>query len=76
MHLAPREELDVREHQFLAATVTIGFTWQRVQGVANVLLGGLNLAFNRFTGPRRIGLQSMSVVVESAGAEQMNRTTA
>jgi Mitochondrial biogenesis AIM24 len=34
--LMPGQELDVREHQFLAATGNIDFTWQRVQGVANI----------------------------------------
>ena len=140
--LAPGQELHVREHQFLAASGDIGFTWERVQGVANMLfggtgffidkfqagaapgvvwlhghgnvfektllageqldvepggwlhkdlsvamettyqgltaglLGGMRLACNRFTGPGRLGLQSMSARVESAGAEQTTQDNA
>jgi uncharacterized protein (AIM24 family) len=139
--LAPGQELDVREHQFLAATGNVDFTWQRVQGVANMLfggtgffidrfqagteegvvwlhghgnvfektlmageqfdvepggwlykdpsvvietnyqglsagfLGGMSLACNRFTGPGRIGLQSMSVNIETSGADQASAAT-
>jgi uncharacterized protein (AIM24 family) len=139
--LAPGQEIDVREHQFLAATGSVDFTWQRVQGVANMLfggtgffvdkfrageaegvvwlhghgnvfektlapgeqfdvepggwlykdpsvrmetnyqgmtagfLGGMRLVCNRFTGPGRIGLQSMSVNIETAGPDQAQAAT-
>jgi len=142
MRLAPGQELDTREHQFLAATGNVGFTWQRVRGISNMLfggtgffidkfqadaeegivwlhghgnvfektlspgdqfdvepggwlykdpcvqmetnyqgltaglLGGMRLACNRFTGPGRVGLQSMSVVVESSVADQASQTGA
>jgi len=142
MRLAPGQELEMREHQFLAATGNVGFTWQRVRGISNMLfggtgffidkfqadaeegivwlhgygnvfektlspgeqldvepggwlykdpsvqmetnyqgltaglLGGMRLACNRFTGPGRVGLQSMSVVVESSVADQASQTSA
>lgn len=38
--LGPGQELHVREHQFLAGTSTIDYTWERVSGIANMLFGG------------------------------------
>jgi uncharacterized protein (AIM24 family) len=136
--LAPGQEIDVREHQFLAATGNVDFTWERVQGISNMLLGGtgffidkfragnaegvvwlhghgnvfektlapgepfdvepggwlykdpsvtmqtnfqgltagflggMRLTCNRFIGPGRVGLQSMSVNIETSGADQAN----
>jgi uncharacterized protein (AIM24 family) len=46
--LAPGEALHVREHQFLAATGAIDFTWERVSGVANLLFGGTGFFIDRF----------------------------
>src|SRR5580700_9267849 len=40
LHLRPGESLDVREHQFLAATDGVEYTFAKVKGVANMLLGG------------------------------------
>lgn len=140
--LKPGQELHVREHQFLAATGNIGFTWERVQGISNMLLGGtgffidkfhagdsegvvwlhghgnvfektllegeqfdvepggwlykepsvametnfqglaagflggMRLTCNRFTGPGRIALQSMSAAVESSAAEGASQSDA
>jgi uncharacterized protein (AIM24 family) len=39
-HLQPGEELIVREHQFLAATTSLEYTFQRMPGVANIFYGG------------------------------------
>ena len=126
IHLEPGMGLHVREHQFLAATESIDYSFERVKGVSNMLFGGtgffidhfkaqsegilwlhgygnvfekvleagesidvepggwlykdpnvrmetnvqrlstgllagMNLVFNRFTGPGRIGIQSMYV---------------
>ncbi|HZT86696.1 MAG TPA: AIM24 family protein [Stellaceae bacterium] len=140
--LRPGEELHVREHQFLAATGNIDFTWERVQGISNMLLGGtgffidkfravdgygvvwlhghgnvfektlldgeqfdvepggwlykdpsvametnfqglaagflggMRLTCNRFTGPGRLALQSMSAGVESSAAEHASQSDA
>ena len=49
MHLKQGESIDVREHQFLAATDNIDFTFARVQGVANLLLGGSGFFVDTFT---------------------------
>jgi uncharacterized protein (AIM24 family) len=48
-HLSPGQSLDVREHQFLAATDTVDFTFNRVKGVANMLLGGTGFFIDTFT---------------------------
>ena len=48
-HLRPGESLDVREHQFLAATDGVDFTFNRVKGVANMLLGGTGFFIDTFT---------------------------
>ncbi len=40
IHLAQGESLNVREHQFIAATDTVDYTFERIQGARNMLLGG------------------------------------
>jgi uncharacterized protein (AIM24 family) len=47
--LNPGEAVDVREHQFLAATDTVEFTFNRVRGMANMLLGGTGFFIDTFT---------------------------
>ena len=49
LHLSPGEAVDVREHQFLAATDSVEFTFNRVRGMANMLLGGTGLFIDTFT---------------------------
>ena len=46
--LGPGQELHVREHQFLAGTSTIDYTWERVSGIANMLFGGTGFFIDRF----------------------------
>jgi uncharacterized protein (AIM24 family) len=48
MHLAPGTAILVREHQFLAATANVDFTFNRVKGVANMLFGGTGFFIDRF----------------------------
>jgi uncharacterized protein (AIM24 family) len=48
IHLAAGESVDCREHQFLAATSSIDFTFQRVKGAANTLLGGTGFFIDTF----------------------------
>lgn len=48
MHLQPGQEIDVREHQFLAATDNVAYTFNRVKGISNVLLGGTGFFIDRF----------------------------
>ena len=45
------EGLNVREHQFIAATDNLDYTYERVKGIRNMLLGGLGLLHRQL--PRR-----------------------
>jgi uncharacterized protein (AIM24 family) len=49
LHLSPGETLLVREHQFLAATANLEYTFNRVKGVSNMLFGGTGFFVDRFT---------------------------
>jgi uncharacterized protein (AIM24 family) len=48
IHLSRGQELHVREHQFLAATGNIDYTFARVQGVGNMLFGGSGFFIDKF----------------------------
>jgi uncharacterized protein (AIM24 family) len=56
LHLRPGEAVDVLEHQFLAATDGVEFTFNRVRGVANMLLGGTGFFIDTFTAERSEGI--------------------
>ncbi len=49
LHLRTGEAVDVREHQFLAATNEVDYTFTRVKGAANILMGGTGLFIDTFT---------------------------
>ena len=49
LELEPNQEVDVREHQFLAATNNIEYGFTRLKGVANMLFGGTGFFIDRFT---------------------------
>ena len=48
IHLPRGQEIQVREHQFLAATDTVEYSFERVKGVANMLFGGTGFFIDRF----------------------------
>ncbi|HVA12913.1 MAG TPA: AIM24 family protein [Stellaceae bacterium] len=48
LHLASGQEIHAREHQFLAATKTIGYTFERVKGVATMMFGGTGFFIDKF----------------------------
>jgi uncharacterized protein (AIM24 family) len=48
LHLGRGQVIDVREHQFLAATDSVDFTFQRVQGIGNILFGQSGLFIDTF----------------------------
>jgi uncharacterized protein (AIM24 family) len=48
LHLQPGQSILVREHQFLAATGNVGYSWTRVKGISNMLLGGTGFFIDRF----------------------------
>jgi len=56
IHLKAGEELHVREHQFLAATGNVDYTFERVKGVANVLFGGTGFFIDKFHGHKGEGV--------------------
>ena len=56
MHLQPGQELHIREHQFLAATGNIDYTFERVKGVANMLFGGTGFFIDKFRAAQGDGI--------------------
>jgi uncharacterized protein (AIM24 family) len=56
MHLQQGQSLDVREHQFLAATDQLDYTFARVKGVANMLMGGTGFFVDTFTAHKGDGV--------------------
>lgn len=48
LHLQPGAAIVVREHQLLAATANVDYTFNRVKGVSNMLFGGTGLFIDRF----------------------------
>lgn len=49
IHLRHGQSLDVREHQWLAATSTLDFTFTRIRGIANMLFSGTGFFIDTFT---------------------------
>jgi uncharacterized protein (AIM24 family) len=49
LHLTHGQSIDVREHQFLAATGNVDYSFQSVQGVSNMLFGGSGFFIDTFT---------------------------
>lgn len=56
IHLAAGQELHVREHQFLAATANVDYSFERVKGVANLLFGGTGFFIDKFHGHKGDGI--------------------
>ncbi len=48
LHLRQGEGLDVREHQFVAATNNLDYSFERIQGVQSMLLGGSGFFMDKF----------------------------
>src|ERR1700690_120805 len=48
LHLARGQSLNVREHHFLAATDNLEYSFERVKGVRNMLLGGSGFFIDTF----------------------------
>ncbi len=48
LHLSHGEGVDVREHQFLAATDNVDYTFERVKGIQNMLRGGSGFFIDKF----------------------------
>jgi uncharacterized protein (AIM24 family) len=48
IHLKHGQSIDVREHQFLAATESLEYGYSRMKGVANILYGGTGFFIDNF----------------------------
>jgi uncharacterized protein (AIM24 family) len=77
LHLQHGQSIDVREHQFLAATAAVEYSFRRVQGVSNMLFGGSGFFIDTFTaaqGPGIVWLHGYGNVftVELAAGEQLD----
>ncbi len=49
IHFHTGQALDVREHQWLAATATLDYSFARVQGFANMMFSGTGFFIDTFT---------------------------
>ena len=49
-------EMDVREHAFLLASHSIGYSFLRIKGLANILFGGAGMFMDRFVASGEQGL--------------------
>jgi len=49
LHLGQSQEMHVREHQFLAATKGIDYSFERVKGIGTMLFGGTGFFIDKFT---------------------------
>ncbi|GAC1652830.1 MAG: AIM24 family protein [Candidatus Dormibacteraceae bacterium] len=56
MHLQPGQSIEVREHQFLAASDNVAYTFTRVRGIANMLFGSTGFFIDRFTAEKFEGV--------------------
>ena len=56
IHLRRGEEIQVREHQFLAATGNVDYTFERVRGLATMLFGQSGFFIDRFRGDSGDGI--------------------
>ena len=56
IHLNRGEGIEMREHQFLAATGSVDYTFTRVKGVSNMLMGGTGFFIDHFTAPDAEGI--------------------
>ncbi len=56
LHLHPGTAVLVREHQFLAATGNLHYTFSRVKGVSNMLFGSTGFFVDRFSAHQQEGV--------------------
>ncbi len=56
LHLTAGQAVDVREHQFLAASSNVDYSFRRVQGVVNMLFSGTGFFIDTFTTGHQEGI--------------------
>jgi uncharacterized protein (AIM24 family) len=54
--LLPGQEIDVREHAFLVASHSVGYSYVRIKGLKNILFGGQGMFMDRFVAGGQQGL--------------------
>lgn len=74
LHLAKGQEVDAREHQFLAATGGVEYNFERVKGAASMLFGGTGFFIDKFRGEGILWLHGYGNVFEKtlAAGEQID----
>ncbi len=74
LHLGKGQEVHVREHQFLAATGTVDYAFERVKGAASMLFGGTGFFIDKFRGEGIVWLHGYGNVFEKvlAPGEQID----
>ncbi len=75
--IAPGQTLEVREHQFLAATSTLSYGFTRIRGISNLLFGGNGFFVDTFEAGRDPGAvwihaHGNLIEVELAPGEQLD----
>ena len=56
LHLQPGQAIEVREHQFLAATGHVEYSFTRIKGLGSMLFGSSGFFVDRFVAPREEGV--------------------
>jgi uncharacterized protein (AIM24 family) len=56
IHLEPGQSIEAREHQWLAATESVEYSFAFQKGVTNILLGGTGMFVDTFTSTSRQGI--------------------
>jgi uncharacterized protein (AIM24 family) len=56
IHLNRGEGIEMREHQFLAATGSVEYTFTRVKGISNMLMGGTGFFIDHFIAQQSEGI--------------------
>jgi uncharacterized protein (AIM24 family) len=56
IHLAPGQAIDVREHQYLAATDQVSYSVTRIKGIMNWVFGGNTLIVDQFRAEQAPGI--------------------
>jgi uncharacterized protein (AIM24 family) len=67
LHLEHGQAIETREHQYLAATSNVEYSFSRVKGIGSVLFGGTGFFMDKFTskdGPGVVWLHGYGNVVE------------
>ena len=71
--LHPQMEIDVREHAFLAASSSVGYSFVRIKGLANVLHGNGNVFERNLAAGEKIMLEPGAFLFKDSSV-QMNVT--